>query len=52
MSKPEKVNIPKKKFHRNLAVSKLLINFVKQPVPQVKRLRDLINLWGFLSDVV
>jgi len=28
-------------------VSKLLIIFVKQPVPQVKRLRDSSNLWDF-----
>jgi len=47
MSTPKKVNIPKKKFHKNLTVSKPFVIFVKQPFPQVKLLRDLINLWDF-----
>ena len=38
MSTPEKVNIPKKKFHKNLTVSKLLITFVKQPYPTSEKI--------------
>jgi hypothetical protein len=41
------VNIPKKKFHKNLTVSKLLITFVRQPYPTSEKIERLNYLVGF-----